>query len=59
MEDLSNRVNVRLARNNKKLNWTSKPIYVAQEIFDNLVVICKIKSTLTLPKPAHVGINIQ
>ena len=36
---------------------TLKPCYVAQKTFDNdLVVIRKIEATLTLKKPAYVGI---
>ena len=38
---------------------TSKPCYVAQRTFDNdLGAIHKIKATLTLKKPAYVGIFI-
>ena len=60
MENLRSRVDIRPVNNEKKyLKWTSKPIYVAQEIFDNdLVAIQKIKTTLTLNKPAPVGMCI-
>ena len=56
MENLRNRVDVRLVNNEKNyLKWTSKPGYVAQEIFDNnLVAIHKTKTNLTLNKPVHV-----
>ena len=41
------------------LKWTSKLSYVSQKVFDNnLVGIRKSKVTLTLNKPAYVGICI-
>ena len=49
-----------LASNEKDyLKWTSKPRSMSQEIFDNdLVAIRKSKVTLTLSKPAYVGMCI-
>ena len=60
MENLKNRVDRRLLNNKKNyLKWTSKPSYVAQKIFDNdLVAIHKIKTTLTLNKPAYVRMRV-
>ena len=57
MENLRNRIDVRLVRNKKDyLKWTSKPNYMLQEIFNNdLVAICKSKATLTLSKAGYVG----
>ena len=41
------------------MKWTSKPSYISQKIFDNdLVATCKRKVTLTLIKPAYVGMCI-
>ena len=63
MENLRNRIDIKLA-SNKKDNpnngiWTCKPSYMSHKIFDNeLVVICKSKVTLTLNKPAYIGICI-
>ena len=60
MEALTSRVNVRLVRNKKDyLKRTSKPSYISQKIFDNdLVAIRKSKVTLTLKKPAYIGMYI-
>ena len=60
MENLRERVDVRLVTNeNKLLKLTSKPTYVSFKIFnENLVVVHKIKETLTLNRPAHVGMCI-
>ena len=57
MENLRNRINVRLVSNKKEyLKWTSKPSYMSQKIFDNnLVAILKSKVTLTLQKPVYIG----
>ena len=60
MENLSNRIDVRL-KNNKKdyLKWTSKPNYISQKIFENdLIAIPKSKVKLALNKPAYVGMCI-
>ena len=41
------------------LRWTSKPNHMSQKIFDSgLVTTCKSKVTLTLNKPAYVGMRI-
>ena len=38
--------------------WSSKPSFVTQEIFENdLVAIHKIKTTSTLTKPLDVGMH--
>ena len=60
MENLRNRVAVRLVTNEKKLDkLTSKPTYVSSKIFnENLVAVHKIKETLTLNRPAYVGMCI-
>ena len=63
---LRNWVDVRLVNNKKLVNnnkqhlkWTSKPRYIKQKIFGNiLVAICKIRTTLTFDKPAHVRMCI-
>ena len=59
-ENLSNRVDIRLVNNEKDyLKWKSKPNFITHKIFDNnLVAIHKIKTTLTLSKPAYVGMSI-
>ena len=60
MEHLRNRIDIRPVSNEKYyLRWRSKPIYMSQKIFDNdLVAIRKSKVTLTLNKPAYVGMCI-
>ncbi|KAL9967825.1 hypothetical protein ACROYT_G026122 [Oculina patagonica] len=60
MENLRKRVDVRLVTNEKKLlKMTSKPTYVSSKIFnEDLVAVHKIKETLTLNKPAYVGMCI-
>ena len=60
MENLRKRVDVRLVTNEKKLDkLTSKPTYVSSKIFnENLVAVHKIKETLTLNRPAYVGMCI-
>ena len=60
MQNLRNRINVKLVSNKKDyLKWTSKPTFMSHKIFDNdLVVIRKNKVTLTLNKPASIGISI-
>ena len=58
MENLSKRVNVRLKE--KKLDkLTSKPTYVSSKIFnESLIEVHKVKETLTLNRPAYVGMSI-
>ena len=60
MENLHKRVDVRLVTNEKKLDkLTSKPTYVSSKIFnENLMAVYKVKETLTLNRPANVGMCI-
>ena len=60
MENIRKRVDVRLVTDEKKLlKLTSKPTYVSSKIFnENLVAVYKIKETLTLNRPAYVGMCI-
>lgn len=60
MENLRKRVDVRLVTDKKKLlKLASKPTYMSTKIFNkNLVAVHKIKETLTLNRPAYVGICI-
>ena len=60
VENFRNSINVKLVSNKKGyLKCTSKPSYISQKIFgDNLVLIRKSKVTLTLNKPAYVGMYI-
>ena len=60
MENIRKRVDVRLVTDEKKLlKYASKPTYVSSKIFnDNLVAVHKIKETLTLNRPAYVGMCI-
>ena len=60
MENIRKRVDVRLVTDeNKLLKLASKPTYVSSKIFNkNLVAVHKIKETLTLNRPAYVGMCI-
>ena len=60
MENLRKRVDVRLVTSKHKLlKLASKPTFVSSKIFnDNLVAVHKIKETLTLNRPAYVGMCI-
>ena len=60
MENLRRRIDVRLITNEKKLlKLASKPTYVSSKIFnENLVAVHKVKETLTLNRPAYVGMCI-
>ena len=60
MENIRKRVDVRLITDEKKLlKMVSKPTYVNSKIFnENLVAVHKIKETLTLNRPAYVGMCI-
>ena len=60
MENIRKRVDVPLVTDEKKLlKMTSKPTYVNSKIFnENLVAVHKIKETLTLNRPAYVGMCI-
>ena len=60
MEDLCKRVDVRLVTDKMKLDkLTTKPTYVSSKIFnENLMAVHKVKETLTLNRPAYVGMCI-
>ena len=60
MENIRKRVDVRLVTDQKKLSkLVSKPTYVNSKIFnEDLVAVHKIKETLTLDRPAYVGMGI-
>ena len=60
VENLCKRVDVRLVTDEKKLDkLTSKPTYVSFKIFnENLMAVHKVKETLTLNRPAYVGMCI-
>ena len=60
MENIRKRVDVRfITDRNKLLKMASKPTYVSSKIFnENLVAVHKIKETLTLNRPAYVGMCI-
>ena len=60
MENLRNRIDVKFVSNKKDhLKWTSKPSYMSRKIFENdLVAMRKKKVTLTLNKPAYIGVCI-
>ena len=60
MENIRKRVDVRLITDEKRLlKMVSKPTYVSSKIFnENLVAVHKIKETLTLNRPAYVGMCI-
>ena len=60
MENLRKRVDVKLVTDEKKLmKLTSKPTFVTSKIFnEKLVAVHKIKETLTLNRPANVGMCI-
>ena len=60
MENLRKRVDVRLVTNEKKLDkLTSKPTFVSSKIFnENLMAVHKVKKTLTLNRPAYMGMCI-
>ena len=60
MENLHKRVDVRPVTNEKKLDKiTAKPTYVSSKTFnENLMAVHKVKETLTLNRPAYVGMCI-
>ena len=60
MENLKNRINVKLVNNEKEyLTCTSKPSYISHKIFDNnLVSKRKIKLALKFNEPAYIGMCI-
>ena len=60
MENVRKRVDIRLVTNEKKLDkLTSKPTYLSSKIFnENLMAVHNVKETLTLNRPAYVGMCI-
>ena len=60
MENLRNRIDVKLVGNKKDyLKWIYKPSHMPHKIFENdLVTTRKNKVTLTLNKPAYIGMRI-
>ena len=60
MENLRKQDDVRLVTNEKKLDkLTSKPTFGGSKIFnENLMAVHKVKETLTLNRPAYVGMCI-
>ena len=60
MENIRKRVDVRLVTDENKLSkMAAKPTYVSSKIFnEHLVAVHKIKETLTLNRPAYVGMCI-
>ena len=60
MGNLRYNIDERLVSNKKDyLKWTFKSSFMSQKIFDNdLVAIRKNKVTLTLNKPAYIGMCI-
>ena len=60
MENLRNRINVKLVSNRKDyLKQIYKPSYMSHKIFDHdLAVIHQSKVTLTINKPAYIGMCI-
>ena len=60
LENLRKRVDIRQVSNEKKLlKLTSKPTYMSSKIFsENLMAVHKVKETLTLCRPAYVGMCI-
>ena len=60
MENIRKRIDVRLVTSKEKLlKLASKPTYVSSKIFnENLVAVHKIKETLTMNRPAYIGMCI-
>ena len=60
MENLRKRVDIRLVTDEKKRDkLTSKPTFISSKIFnENLMAVLKVKETLTLNRPAYVGMCI-
>ena len=61
MENLRNRINAKLANNEKfYLRCTSKPSYMSYKIFgNNLVAIRRRKVALKLNRPVYIGMCIS
>ena len=59
MENLRNKIDVKLINEKDYLKCTSKPSYMSQKIFDNnLVAIRKSKLALKLNRTAYIGMRI-
>ena len=60
MENLRKREDIRLVTDEEKLlKWASRPSFKSSKIFnEDLVAVHKIKTTLTLNRPAYVGMCI-
>ena len=60
MENIRKREDIKLVTNEKQLlKLTSKPTFINSKIFnENLVAVHKIKESLTLNRPAYVGMCI-
>ena len=60
MENLRKRQDIKLVTDKEKLlKWTSRPSYISCKIFnEDLVAVHKTKTTLTLNRPAYVGMCI-
>ena len=60
MENLRKRQDIRLVTDEEKLlKWASRPSFISSKIFnEDLVAVHKIKTTLTLNRPAYVGMCI-
>ena len=59
MENLRNKIDVKLINEKDYLKCTSKPSYMSHKIFDNnLVAICKSKLALKLNRPVYIGMCI-
>ena len=60
MENIRKREDIKLVTNEKQLSkLTSKPTFINSKIFnENLVAVHKIKESLTLNRPAYVGMCI-
>ena len=60
MENLRKRQDIKLVTDKGKLTkWASRPSYISSKIFnEDLVAVHKTKTTLTLNRPAYVGMCI-
>ena len=60
MENLRKRQDIKLVTDKEKLSkWASRPSFIRSKIFnEDLVAVHKIKPTLTLNRPAYVGMCI-
>ena len=60
MENLRKRQDIKLVTDEEKLSkWASRPSFISSKIFnEDLVAVHKIKPTLTLNRPAYVGMCI-